>query len=147
MSALQLLETLKGQKVTYVWTDYSALFIEFGKLSTGKLLVNGAIGHPIGEISLSVGYTWRIERIRSVIAGSNCNAKKRISASEKLLNSLVEDINISNRIPELQIEFSNGLWLQTFNPDPKQPDWMIKFNQPLNGNILVANGKPIIRPD
>ncbi|WP_295763160.1 hypothetical protein [Undibacterium sp.] len=141
MTPYPTLEMLIGKAVSHVWTDYSALFIELGKLNEGKIHRNGVKGNPTGEITLFAGYGWRLERIRSVIAGSNCSSKKRNTITQKLRNSIIEDVQISSRIPELQIKFSNGFWLVTFDADSGQPDWSVGFNA-LGGEYLaVVRGK------
>lgn len=135
------LEMLVGKTVSHVWTDCSALFIEVGKLNEGKTHRNGVKGNPAGEITLFAGYGWRVERIRSVIAGSSCDSKKRNTITQELRDTIIEEVQISSRIPELQIKFSNGLWLVTFNPDPGQPDWSVSFNDRGLGHLSVARGK------
>lgn len=141
MTTQPMLEMLIGKSVSHVWTDCSALFIELGKLSEGKLHRNGVKGNPSGEITIFAGYCWRIERIRSVVAGSNCSSRQRNAISKELQNTIVDDVQISSRIPELQIKFSNGLWLVTFNPDSAQPDWSIGFNTLGRKYLSVARGK------
>lgn len=141
MSHETSLELIHGKKVSHVWLAGSALYIELGELSPGKLYKNGHVGNPRGEIGLFAGYGWRLERARSIVGGSDCTTRKRNSITRALLNSTIEEVIISSRIPELQIRFSSGLWLATFSPDPGQPCWAIEFSALGLGFLSVERGK------
>ena len=135
------LEMLVGKRVSHVWLgDYSALYVELGELSPGRIRRNGSIGNPRGEITIYVGFDWRIEKIKSIVGGRNASTKKRCSIVEGLLQRTVETVEISSRIPELQIQFSSGLWLVTFNPNAGQPNWSIGFNALGLGHLCVNRG-------
>jgi hypothetical protein len=53
---------LIGKPVSHVWRGYgSAFFLEFGKLTPRKRK-SGEAGNPMGELTLMVEWSWRIER-------------------------------------------------------------------------------------
>ena len=135
------LEMLVGKKVSHVWFgDYSALYIELGELSLGKVRRNGTTGNPRGEITIYVGFDWRIEKAKSIVGGKNLSRKKRRSIIGGLPQRTIEKIEIVGRIPELQIQFSSSLWLITFNLSASQPDWSIGFNAMGLGHLCVNRG-------
>jgi hypothetical protein len=60
-------EAIIGQRITHVWRGHgSTLFIEFGHL-TQRTKRDGTPGQPHGEITLMVEWSWRIEKIRSIV--------------------------------------------------------------------------------
>ena len=85
-------------------------------------------------------YDWRIERAMSIVAGSN-DPRKRGAAAQKLLGSRVTSANVVGRIPELQLGFSNGLWLVTAALSRGQPSWAVLFSHPKLGALEVKNGR------
>jgi hypothetical protein len=141
LTSAPTLEMVVGKSVAHVWLgDYSSLYLELGTLSPGRRRRDGSIGNASGEITIYAGYDWRIERIKSIVGGRNVTAKKRYSIVEGLLQRTIEAIEVSSRIPELQIRFSSGLWLVTFNPNAGQPVWSVSFNTPDLGDLCVDRG-------
>jgi hypothetical protein len=55
-----LAASLAGQPISYLWRGYgSAIFIEMGDLTPTNR--DGSPGHPEGQVSLGVAWSWRIE--------------------------------------------------------------------------------------
>jgi hypothetical protein len=62
---------LVGMKVSHLWRGYgSAIFLEFGNLSPGSARRDGSPGNPMGEITIGIEWSWRIENATSIICGS-----------------------------------------------------------------------------
>jgi hypothetical protein len=128
--------------VSHVWFGHgSALFLELGILSPGKKRKDGSIGNPQGEITVMVDYDWRVERQRSILGGSSDSPKRRVSISNKLLNVTITSAQTVGRIPELQLQFSNGLWVVTFSHDEGQPTWAVGFKSLGLCWLCVERGK------
>jgi hypothetical protein len=63
-------DSLVEKQVSHVWRGHgSAIFVEFGELSTDLDRVNGKT-NPSGELTLMIEWSWRIERTRSILCGS-----------------------------------------------------------------------------
>ena len=88
-----------------------------------------------------VDYDWRVERQRSILGGSNDSQKRRVSISNKLLRATIVSAKTVGRIPELQLQLSNGLWVVTFSHDEGQPTWTVGFNSLGLGWLCVERGK------
>jgi hypothetical protein len=57
------------------------------------------------------------------------------------VSSTVVSAKVFGRLPELELEFSNSLWLVTFSQYRGQPSWAVTFNQKPKGSVSVENGK------
>lgn len=136
------LSILVGKTVSHTWFgDYSSLYLEIGNLTKGRIRRDGSWGNPIGEITLYAGFGWRIERKQSILCGSKCSSRRRLSLSKKIVGASIISAELSGRIPELQIAFSNKLWLATFNPYNGQPEWSVSFNSLRLGHLCVERGR------
>lgn len=137
------LDLLIGKPVSHVWFGHgSALFLELGTLSESKR-ANGTAGNPKDEITVMTDFGWRIEGQRSVVCGSGESECRMASAVQKLLGASVVAAQAAGRIPELQIELSNKLWLATFSRYQGQPTWALLFNSPKLGALGVQGGKVV----
>ena len=129
-----------GLKVSTTWFgDYSALYLELGKL-TPKWRKDGSAGHPLGEITLYAGFGWRVEGPRSIRGGSKSSRTQWVLLAKKLEGATIQQAEATGRIPELAVGFSNGLWLVTFDSYGGQPEWSISFNRSKQGHLGVENG-------
>lgn len=65
-------EAAKGMAVSHIWRGHgSALFIEFGELTSGtRKRGDGSPGPLEGQIGLMIEWSWRIEDERSIVCGS-----------------------------------------------------------------------------
>ncbi|MFZ6799045.1 hypothetical protein ACO0KZ_04540 [Undibacterium sp. Di24W] len=133
---------LSGMTVSHVWLGIgSALFLELGTLSEGNKRKDGSLGNSIGEVTVMVDFDWRVERQRSILGGSHDTPKRRISISNLLLNTTIVSAQTVGRIPELQMQLSNKLWISTFSHDKGQPTWAVGFNSLGLGWLCVERGK------
>ena len=139
------LELLSGMTISHVWLGHgTALFLELGKLSESRVTKAGHTGNPQGEVTVIIDYDWRVERQASIYFGSNNTKKHLRSATKKLLGANVLSAHIVGRLPELQIQLSNSLWLTTFSHDKGQPTWAVGFKTPNLGWLCVRRGKVVI---
>ena len=133
-------EALIGKKISHVWRGYgSAIFIELGELSSTNLK-NGEPGQKVGEISLMIQWSWRIEKPKSILTGSWGDEKKWPAAFGKLINSEVVNVYFTENLPEITIELSNGLRVSSFMTAEGQPDWAIITRNQNLGTLCVKRG-------
>jgi len=140
MSTQPTLALLCGLPVSHVWFGHgSALFLELGALSRGRAHRDGSTGNSKGEVTVIADFGWRIERIRSILGGSGDSKKALLSITQKLLGATVLSAQFVGRVPELELQFSNGLWLVTFSHYAGQPTWAVLFGE--SGEICIKGGR------
>lgn len=133
---------IEGYKISHAWLGhYSCLFLELGNLKAGKSRKDGSIGNSSGEISICLNFCWRIEKKKSIHVGTGESEKRLQNAIKELVNATIVSAQIVGRLPELQIELSNNLWLTTFERYSGQPSWSIHFKSPEEKCIEIRAGK------
>ena len=136
------LELLTGKVISHAWLGHgSVLFLELGELSAGDVRKDGSKGNGKGEITIFIGYDWRIERKGSILGGSNDSKKRFNSFAKKLVGKTILLASTTGRIPELQLQLSDGLWVGTFSHEKGQPEWDVGFCKPDLGYLCVKRGK------
>lgn len=61
-------DTLVGRTIGCLWSVYgSAIFLEFGAHSPGRIRRDGTTGNPPGELTFDIEGRWRIEDVTSII--------------------------------------------------------------------------------
>ena len=141
VSAEAFIESLLGKVVSHVWQGYgSAIFIEFGHL-TAKKKINGEDGNPVGELTLSIEWSWRIERKHSILGGSWSADTKWPTFFKKLKGASVTAVEIFGNIPEISVSLSNGLRIVSFKTAEGQPEWSLQTRNPFIGNLCVERGR------
>ncbi|HPP47349.1 MAG TPA: hypothetical protein PLF25_07620, partial [Accumulibacter sp.] len=104
------LNSLVGLPISHVWFGHgSALFLELGPLSVSRLQ-DGSPANPKGSITVMADFGWRIEKPRSIACGSGDPKSRCNAVARKLVGAMIADAQVIGRIPELYVEFSNGLW-------------------------------------
>ena len=127
--------------VSHIWFGHgSALFLELGDLSERKRK-DSSIGNPQGEVTVMADFGWRVERQKSILGGCGDSKKRWGSISKKILGANILSAQVVGRIPELQLQFSNGLWLVTFTRYEGQPTWAVNFKALGLGWLCVERGK------
>ena len=135
-------EILIGKQISHVWRGFgSAIFLEFGELSYDGLLINDSNRNPNGEVTLMIEWSWRVEKIRSIMGGSWSSDRKLLGMLKKLLGLTVVDVKISAGLPEIILLLSNGLKLQSFMTAEGQPGWAIITRSPNLGTLHVKGGR------
>ena len=124
------LSELEGSKVTHAWRGYgSAIFLELGSLSEGN-------GNSRGEQRIMIEWSWRFEGQSSILLGSFDDNEKIDKFPEIVVGKTIEKLSFFSRLKEVEIQFSNELWLLTFATSEGDPDWSIRFK---NGEWLSAS--------
>jgi hypothetical protein len=112
--------------ITHVWRGYgSAIFLEFGDLRT-RMLPNGrALRNPSGEMGLMIEWSWRIEGKRLIWCGSWSDEDRWPKAFARLLNARVSEISLLGRLPEVDLQLSNGLHVVSMMTAEGDPQWAL----------------------
>jgi hypothetical protein len=132
---------LRGKRVSHVWRGYgSALFIEFGEL-TGTRKLNGKRAQPVGELSLMVEWSWRIENKTSILGGSWSNERSWPRLFKRLIGAKVKSVELFGRLPEIALALTNGLRVLSFMTADGQPSWSVISHRPARGSVSVRDGK------
>lgn len=115
--------SLIGVPISHVWRGYgSAIFIECGKL---KPVYNrdGSIGHPEGEVSLGVEWSWRIEGSTAIICGSWSDDVLWEPSLDKLRGSNIAKCELFGSLPEIALTTDGNLRFLSFSTTDGQPQW------------------------
>lgn len=119
-------QALIGLPVAHVWQGAgSAIFLEFGSLSPPRTKRNGTPGEPTGEWSLGIEWNWRFERPRSILGGAWSAPHRWPGFFRQVLGTTVADLRSFGALPEIELQFSNGMRLCSFMNDAGQPQWSI----------------------
>lgn len=116
------------------------MFLEFGELAKTRKL-NGKPGHPVGDLSLMVEWSWRIENKSSILGGSWSSERRWPSLFKRLVGSKVKSVELCGRLPEIAVELANGLRVVSFMTADGQPSWAVIEHKPPNGSLSVKRGK------
>ena len=111
--------------VSHVWRGHgSALFLEIGAL-TPCVRRDGSAGNPVGEFELMIEGGWRLEDKFTILGCSWSDEKDWAGLFERLGGANVTTITLFARLPEVQVGFSNGLYLCSFMTIDGDPDWAL----------------------
>ena len=120
-----LAANLLGQPISYLWRGYgSAVFIEFGDL-TPRANRDGSPGHPEGEISLGVEWSWRIEDNASILSGSWSEERLWEPTFARLRGARVEGLTLFGELPEVELSTDKGIRFVSFSTTDGQPQWSL----------------------
>jgi hypothetical protein len=116
---------LVGLPVSHVWQGYgSALFLEFGELRP-TVRRDRSAGNPDGEMGLMLDCGWRIEGRRSILCGSSSPERAWSRALGLLRGAEVVGARLFGRLPEIEVELSNGARVLSFEADAGDPRWTL----------------------
>lgn len=134
---VELTQPLIGLAVSRPWRGYgSALFLELGSLRRLPPQKN-----PKGRFTVMIEWSWRIERARSIEAGS-WSSERRINAGIARFAGLrVTEVLVEGRLPELVIGLSDKRRVHSFMTAEGQPAWTILMRAA--GWITVERGRLI----
>ncbi len=134
------IELLIGKALSHVWRGYgSAIFLEFGVL-TPRLGRDGEKVGEMGDITIGIEWSWRIERSRSIIAGSWSEEKTRVRVIPGLIGSTVTHMKLFGELPEISISLSSGHRVVSFMTAEGQPSWAVTMNRPSPRSLSVKRG-------
>ena len=102
-------EPVIGLPLSHLWRGYgSAIFLEFGLLSK-RFRRDGSDGNPVGELTLMIEWSWRIEGKRRIWCGSWSDEDRWPRAFARLSGTTIVSISLIGRLPEIDLALSNGL--------------------------------------
>jgi hypothetical protein len=122
---------LVGMQVAHLWRGYgSAIFLECGALSHGRLRRDGSPGNPMGEYTIGVEWSWRIEDETSIICGSWSEDDHWEPAFDLVRGSLIIGLSLFGRLPEINLALGDGRHLVSFATAEGQPAWSLGDRRP-----------------
>lgn len=121
------------------------MFLEFGALTERKRR-DGTLGQPNGELTLMIEWSWRVERPRSILAGSWSSERRWPSMFKRLIGCDVTQIDFPGTLPEISLSLSNGLRVVSFMTADGQPSWALIARRPKLGSLCVKRGKLYVEP-
>lgn len=124
-------QALIGLPLSHCWQGYgTALFFEFGELRLSKVKRrDGSPGHPEGEFGIMLEFHWRLEGRRRIIAGCDSEEEEWQRRFALIRGKTLKDITLFGRLPELDLEFSNGAHCLSFTMTDGHPRWAIFDNK------------------
>ena len=143
-----LAASLSGQPISYLWRgNGSAVFIEFGDL-TPRTNRDGSPGHPEGQVSLGVEWSWRIEDDATILSGSWSEEDLWEPTFSRLRNTQVESVKVFGKLPEIELSTDRGVRFISFSTTDGQPQWHLvdRRNGPArwfsvrNGQLHLGDG-------
>ena len=128
MKHLSVVQSLVGEKVSYVWfSDYSICYLELGELQGGRRLPNDRVGSPRGEITVFLGYDWEstFSCVRKSRLNLHAHRGERNSLVSMVQGAVVCTVKVVETDGELEIGLSTGVVLLTISDQGADPDWSI----------------------
>jgi hypothetical protein len=136
-----------GLPVSYVWRGHgSAIFVELGELSE-QLLPNGRkLKNPVGEWTIIIEWSWRLEGKRRIWCGSWSDEERWMPLLQRLMGSSAVNFHLIGRLPELLVDFSNGLHLMSLMTAEGQPEWgLIDHRRKMSASVEF--GRVVVRKE
>jgi hypothetical protein len=125
---------LLGLPVSHIWRGYgSAIFLEFGQLKEGRKRRDGSPGNPVGEWTLMIEWSWRIEGKRLIWCGSWSDEERWPRAFKYLKGATVASAQLFGRLPEVDVGLSNGLHVLSMMTSEGDPEWGLCKRSPTGG--------------
>jgi hypothetical protein len=117
---------LVGMKVSSLWRGYgSAIFLEFGTLSPGRVRRDGSPGNPMGELTIGIEWSWRIKGAMSILCGSWSQEELWEPAFDLVRGSRVTGLTLFGRLPEIDLALTDDRHLLSFATAEGQPEWSL----------------------
>ena len=128
--------------VSHIWRGYgSALFLEFGNLTPHFLKTGRRMKNDQGEMGLGIEWSWRIEDEHSILAGSWSEEEGWNHFFECLKGTHVTGVQLFGRLPEVQLSFSNGMYLcSMMTADGDTSWWLSKRKDGTTVSVSVISG-------
>jgi hypothetical protein len=118
-----LAASLVGLPISHVWRGYgSAIFIECGKLHPITKR-DGSPGHPEGEVSLGVEWSWRIEDATGIRCGSWSEEALWERGFDALRDARIARCELFGVLPEVAVTTNSGIRFLSFSTTDGQPQW------------------------
>ena len=130
MDSSLIIEPLIDLPIAHAWRGhYSTIFLELGKLQTGRTRRDGSTGNATGQFTIHLEPNWRLEGKRSIQCGSDDTTRAIDNAILRLVGNKIGAVSVVGRLPELEITTSD-FRLCTFSARKGQPNWTINSWSP-----------------
>jgi hypothetical protein len=140
-----LTRPLIGMPVSHTWRGAgSAIVLELGALTTSTRTSRtaGEVTSIVGEASLMLEWSWRVESPRAIQFGSWSIEARITRGVASLQGCTIMDVQLEGRLPELVLTLDGKRWLHTFMTAEGQPAWDIRLQ---DGAWLVVERGRLIR--
>ncbi len=118
-----LATNLCGKPISHLWRGYgSAIFFEFGDLSP-RTKRDGSLGHPEGQISLGVDWSWRVEDDTAILCGSWSDDDVWGQGLARLRDARIKRLSLFGSLPEVELVTEEGDRFLSFSTTDGQPQW------------------------
>ena len=116
---------LIGLPVAHAWQGHgAAIFLEFGAL-TPRVLRDGSLGNPDGEMGLMIEWSWRVEGKRSILWGSWTDEARWPRGLTCLTKATVIGATTFGRLPEIDLALSTGMHVVSLMTAAGNPTWTL----------------------
>jgi len=114
-----------GLALSSIWRGHgSTIFLEFGELRE-RLKRDGSQANPVGQMSLMIEWSWRIEDHTTIRCGSWSEEELWPGAFAAILGSQVQGVKTFGQMPEIEVTFSNGMRILSFMTAEGSPAWAL----------------------
>lgn len=133
-----------GLPLSHLWRGYgSAIFLEFGELHQ-RLKRDGSKANPVGQMSLMIEWSWRIEDQTTIHCGSWSDERLWSDAFAAILGSRVKDVKTFGNLPEIEVSFSNGMRILSFMTAEGSPAWTLFDRRGAHEQWLSVEGGTLV---
>jgi hypothetical protein len=141
-----LVKPIIGLPVSRAWRGGGSVFgLDVGKLFKCHLFDEEWT--EVGRFGVLIEWSWRIESSRTIVCGSRSQEGTINKGIASLQGRTIQEINLTNRLPEISIRLSGNRWLQSLSTVEAQPRW-VTFIRDDRGQarawLTCAQGKAII---
>ncbi|KQQ73785.1 hypothetical protein ASF70_08265 [Rhizobium sp. Leaf321] len=135
-------QEMVGLPLSSIWQGHgSAIFLELGQLHPLRRR-DGADGRLVGDFTVMMEWSWRIEDRSSILGGSWSDEAQWTSLFGSLLGRTVQDVTLFGRLPELSVTLSDDRYVLSFMTADSQPAWsLFKRSEAPVPYISVADGE------
>ncbi len=136
-------QPLLGLPVSLPWKGYgSAIFLELGEMTPVQ---SKRLHYAKGQACISVKWDWRVQTDTSVLYGSSNSGPQIASNIVALQGTTVHSISVFGQVPELVVEFANGLSLRSMVMVTGDPEWSIRlpdkrYIYARDGSLFIGRG-------
>jgi hypothetical protein len=134
---------LIGMELAHIWRGYgSAIFLNFGQLHHRVFKTGRLSNNPVGEMSISLTWSWRVEGKRRIWFGSWSDEERWPIFLNRMIGAKVRAVQLFGRLPEIDLELDCGVHVVSFMTANGDPEWAIHDDRSNPGYYLsVAAGR------
>jgi len=116
--AIEFLRTFENREISHVWRGAgTAIFLEFGELAQNNR------DNLIGEFSISIEWSWRIEDRNSILLGSFSEDQQISKVIGILKGKKLIKAEFFGRLKEIHLQLDGDIWLSSFATVEGNPEW------------------------